>query len=66
MKLKNGQYKDFLHLAVAYKLKYGSNEVYSRIMSASVSADLCNVSAKTQRELMYNPDGLWLQVVDNV
>lgn len=66
MKNKKGQYKSFLHLAMAWDMKYGKNKVYDAIMSASVASGLHNLRAKDQNRIIYEAGSEWLQVVKHL
>lgn len=63
LKLKNGQFKDFDCLFVAYEHKFGKDNTLQSIFDASVTAGLYNMSAKEQRRLMYERQN-WLNIIE--
>lgn len=64
MKNKQGLYKDFLHLGVAWSMQYGGGAVKDAITSASIVSGLKGLSAKEQRDIMYSTDSEWTQVIN--
>lgn len=69
LKLKNGQYKDFTCLFVAYdelpKQKQNA-DVRENIKAAMIAAGLHGLTKKEERERMYAPQGNWKGVVDYI
>jgi hypothetical protein len=54
LQLKNGNYKNFDCLAVAYEMKHGKDETYKKIQAASIMASLQRLSIKEERKLIAN------------
>lgn len=63
LQLKNGQYKDFTSLQVAYEMRYGKDDNSARIFDASLIAAMWNHSPKEQRAMIYRQGSLWMKLI---